>query len=51
MGVTSSQTKFDYCIQSMMQEVAVNVVVLISNPPANNLYQHLKDRLLGMFTL
>ena len=47
-GVVVSQTKFDYCIQSMSQEVTVKVLDLIRNPPLNNPYQHLKDRLLLM---
>ena len=42
-GVMSSQTKFDFCVQ---QEVTVKVLDLIRNPPADNPYQHLKDRLL-----
>ena len=32
-GVTSSQTKFDYCVQSMRQEVTVKVLNLIRIPP------------------
>ena len=31
-GLTSSQTKFDYCVQSMTQEVTVKVLDLIWNP-------------------
>ena len=38
-------------MQSMTQEVAVKVLDLIRNPPADNPYQHLKDRLLCMFAL
>ena len=44
-GVTVSQTNFDYCVQSMLQEVGVKVLDLIRNPPTDNPYQHLKDRL------
>ena len=47
--MTSNQTKFDYCVQSMTQEVAVKVLNLIRNPTTDNPY--LKDRLLGMFAL
>ena len=46
-----SQTKFDCCVQSMMQEVVVKVLDLIRKPPADHLYLHLKDRLLRIFTL
>ena len=35
----------------MMQEVPIKVLNLIRNPPAENLYQLLKDRLLQMFAL
>ena len=47
--VTSSLTKFDYCIQSMVQEVAVKILDLIHNPLAVDPYCHLKDRLLIMY--
>ena len=50
-GVTASQTKFDYCMQSMFQEVTVKVLDLIRNLPSEDLYYHLKDRLLCMFAL
>ena len=40
-GETVSPTKFDYCIQSMKQEVAIKVFDLIRNLPANNPYQYL----------
>ena len=50
-GVTVSQTKFDYCVQSLSQKVAIKVLNLIRNPPAQDPYQHLKDRLLRMFAL
>ena len=50
-GVTVSQTKFDYFIQSMTQEVTVKVLNLIRNPLADNPYQYLNKRLLRMFTL
>ena len=35
----------------MIWEVAVKVLNLIQNPPANNPYRHLKDRLLRIFAL
>ena len=44
-GVVVSQTKFDYFGQSKMQEVAVKVLNLIRNPPDDDPYQTLKDRL------
>ena len=42
-GVVVSQTKFDYCVQSMMQEVPVKVLDLTRNPPDDDSYQTLKD--------
>ena len=50
-GMTGIQTKFDYCVQSMMQEVAIKALDLIRNPPTKYSYQLLKDRLLQMFAL
>ena len=50
-AVTIRQTKFDYCIQAMPQEVTVKVLNLIRNPPTENLHQHLMDRLLQMYIL
>ena len=50
-AVIVSQPMFEYCIQAMMQEVAVKVLDLISNPPIENPYQHLKDRLLRVYAL
>ena len=50
-GVTVSKTKFDYCVQSKMQEVNAKVLNLNRNPPTEAPYQHLKDRLLWMFAL
>ena len=50
-GVVVSQTNFDYCIQSITQEVVVKVLDLIRNPPDDSPYQTLKDRLLRMFAL
>ena len=41
-AVTIGQTKFDYCIQAMPQEVALKVLDLIRNPPTENPNQHLK---------
>ena len=38
-GVYSSQTKFDYCVESMSQEVTIK----ICSPPAKDPYRHLKD--------
>ena len=46
-----SQTKFDCCVQSMMQEVAVKVLDLIRNPPEDYPYPSLKAQLLRMFAL
>ena len=46
-----SKTKFDCCVQSMMQEVAVKVLDIIRNPPEDYPYPSLKDQLLRMFAL
>ena len=46
-----SQTKFNYFVQLMTQEVAVKVLDLIKNPPEYSPYQSLKDLLLRMFAL
>ena len=50
-GVSASQTKFDYVVQSMSQNDAVKVLDLIRAPPANDSYGHLKERLLRMYAL
>ena len=50
-GVSVSQTKFNYCVQSMTQDVAMKVFDMIRNPPTNNPYQHLKNRLLPFLLL
>ena len=47
-GVTVSQNKFDYVVQSMSQNNAVKVLDLIRALPADNHYGHLKSRLLRM---
>ena len=43
-AVTISQTKFDFLIQAMPQEVAIKVLDLIRNPPTKNPFQYLKVR-------
>ena len=51
-GVSSSQTKFDNCVQSISQEVAIKILDLFRSPPAKDPYCHLKDRrLLQMYTM
>ena len=50
-GVIVSQTKFDYCVQSKTHEVAIKVLNLIRNSPADDPFQRLKDRLLRMYAL
>ena len=42
-GVSASQTKFDYVVQSMCQTDAVKVLDLIRAPPAADPYGYLKD--------
>ena len=49
--MTVSQTKFDYCVQSFLQEIDVKVLDLTRNPPTNDPYENLKDRLHRMFSL
>ena len=50
-GWRVSQTRFDYCVQSLKEEVAKQVLDLIRNPPVKDPYRHLKDWLLRMFAL
>ena len=50
-GVTVSQNKFDYVVQSMSQNDAVKVLDLICTPPADDPYSYLKSRLLRMYGL
>ena len=38
-GVTSSQTKFDYFVQSMSQTDTIKVLDLIRAPPADDSYR------------
>ena len=47
--LTSNQTKFDYCVQSMSQEVSMKILNLISNPLDEDLYGHLMEQLLHMY--
>ena len=50
-GVTSSSTKFYYCISSFNQETANQVLDLIKSPPSSDPYKALKNRLLKLFAL
>ena len=50
-GVTVSQAKFDYVVQSMSQNDAVKVLDLLRTPPEHDPYGHLKSRLLRMYGL
>ena len=50
-GVTLSQIKFDYFLQSMSQGEDVKVLNLIWALPAEEPYKHHKDCLLKMYTL
>ena len=50
-GVSASQTKFDYVVQSLSQTNAVKGLDLIRASPADDPYGHLKERLLQMYAL
>jgi len=50
-GVTSSTTKFYYCVSSFNQETANQVLDLIKSPPSSEPYEALKTRLLKLFAL
>ena len=47
-GVSSSQTKFDYIVQSMSEDFDVKILDLVCSTSTEDPYQHLKDRLLPM---
>ena len=50
-GVTTSLTKFYYCVSSFNQETANHVLDLIKSPPSSEPYEALKKRLLRLFAL
>ena len=50
-GVTTSLTKFYYCVSSFNQETANQVLDLIKSPPSSEPYEALKKRLLRLFAL
>ena len=50
-GVTSSSTKFYYCISSFSQNTANQVLDLIKSPLSSDPYQALKNWLLKLFAL
>ena len=50
-GVTTSLTKFYYCVSSFNQETANQVLDLIKSPPSSKPYEALKKRLLRLFAL
>ena len=49
-GVTSSSTKFYYCVSAFNQDTANQVLDLIKSPPAAGPYEALKNRLLKLFS-
>ena len=50
-GVSSSSTKFYYCVSAFNQDTANQVLDLIKSPPAADPYGALKNRLLKLFAL
>ena len=50
-GVSASQTRFDYEVQSMSHTDAMKALDLIGNHPANNPHGHLKKHFLLMYAL
>ena len=50
-GVTTSSTKFYYCVSAFNQDTANQVLDLIKSPPAVGPYEALKNRLLKLFAL
>ena len=50
-GVTTSSTKFYYCVSSFNQETANQVLDLIKNPQSSDPYEALKSRLSRLFAL
>lgn len=50
-NVTVDQTKYFHVVAALDQDVATRVLDLLQNPPEQDKYQTLKDRLLQSFTL
>ena len=47
----ADDTKFYYVVAALGQDTAQRILDLIQNPPADNKYQGIKDRLTGTFGL
>ena len=50
-GVTTDLTKYSYVTAALDQETATRVLDILTNPPASNKYQTLKDRLIDTYKL
>ena len=50
-GITTDATKYFYVLAALDQDTATRLLDLISNPPDNEKYGTLKDRLLSTFGL
>ncbi|XP_055527693.1 uncharacterized protein LOC129720264 [Wyeomyia smithii] len=50
-GVTQDETKFHHIVAKIDQSVICQVADLIRNPPAENKYTSIKDRLISRFEL
>ena len=50
-GITTDDTKYFYVLAALDQHTATRLLDLISQPPADNKYRTLKDRLISTFGL
>ena len=50
-GITTDDTKYFYVLAALDQQTATRLLDLISQPPADNKYRTLKDRLISTFGL
>ena len=50
-GVTNDLTKYSYVTAALDQDTATRVLDILTNPPASNKYQTLKDRLIDTYKL
>ncbi|GBN10942.1 hypothetical protein AVEN_98928-1 [Araneus ventricosus] len=49
-GITQDSTKYYAVVSALNSEVLSYVSDIVKNPPTNNLYQTLKDRLIAEFS-
>lgn len=50
-NILQDRTKFDHVVTALSQDVIMSVLDVIENPPATNMYKHLKDKLIERHTL